>query len=56
MSAADSCGGMRADGCRRFGAEHRKDSLVSGDAAKKILTKREISADTVAKITQACVD
>jgi uncharacterized protein GlcG (DUF336 family) len=30
--------------------------VVTGDAAKKIMTKGEISADTAAKITQACVD
>ena len=30
--------------------------VVTGDAAKKIMTKGEISGDTAAKITQACVD
>jgi glc operon protein GlcG len=30
--------------------------VVTGDAAKKSMTKNEISADTAAKITQACVD
>jgi len=30
--------------------------VISADAAKKTLVKNEISADTAAKITQACVD
>lgn len=30
--------------------------VISGDAAKKALTKSEISADTAEKIAQACID
>jgi len=30
--------------------------VVTGDAAKRIMTKGEISADTAAKIAQACID
>src|SRR5580765_5786703 len=30
--------------------------VISDEAAKKTLVKNEISADTAAKITQACVD
>jgi glc operon protein GlcG len=30
--------------------------VVTGDAAKKVMTKNEISGDTAAKIAQACLD
>src|SRR5262252_9222794 len=37
-------------------AQSLSKSVISDEAAKKTLNKYEISADTAAKITQACVD
>ena len=37
-------------------AQNIEKFVVTGDAAKHALTKTEISADTAAKITQACID
>ena len=37
-------------------AQNINKFVISDEAAKKTLIKNEISADTAAKITQACVD
>src|SRR6185369_4254735 len=37
-------------------AQNISKFVISDEAAKKTLVKNEISADTAAKITQACVD
>ena len=37
-------------------AQNINKFVISDEAAKKTLVKNEISADTAAKITQACVD
>src|SRR5580765_3391991 len=37
-------------------AQNLSKFVISDEAAKKTLIKNEISADTAAKITQACVD
>src|SRR6476660_5484153 len=37
-------------------AQNINKFVISEEAAKKTLVKNEISADTAAKITQACVD
>lgn len=52
LVVAAVCGLMAAGAA----AQNLEKFVVTGEAAKKILTKTEISADTAAKITQACVD
>ncbi|HEY3825392.1 MAG TPA: heme-binding protein [Bryobacteraceae bacterium] len=42
--------------CGTASAQNINKFVISDEAAKKTLMKNEISADTAAKITQACVD
>src|SRR5579883_631045 len=49
------CGGLIL-ACAIASAQNLEKFVVTGEAAKHILTKTEISADTAAKIVQACVD
>ena len=48
LSAAFLVGCAQAQNISKF--------VISEEAAKKTLVRNEISADTAAKITQACVD